>query len=988
MELIKNKGWRGAGIVAIALLFASGIAFGQAQTGNIFAKAADDNGAALPGVSVTLSGAGAPLSQVTNVNGEVRFLNLPPATYSLDFSLQGFAKVTRKNIVVSVGQNSQINVTMKLAGVQESVVVTGESPLLDTRKTGAGAVVDKVQLEDVPSARDPWVILQTAPGISIDRVNVGGSESGQQSVYVGKGDNGFQGTWNVDGVNITDMGALGSSPAYYDFDSFAEIQVQTGGSDVAIQTPGAQLNMVTKRGTNDVHGSARVLITDRKTQSTNISEELANQLAAAGQSVQGNQIQNIQDYGVELGGPLWKDHLWLWGAYGRNQIDLLTSAGYPDRTKLEDLNFKLNAQIVPENTLTAVYNHNDKIKLGRNASPTRPPETAWNQTGPGKIYKIEDSHIFGSDFFATASYSRVMGGFQFDTDGQTQAFQDAGGVWHNSFYHYDTYRPQTQVTVTPSYFLRTGNVGHEFKAGFIYRTTPVGSQSSWPQGIIGWAPDAYLEGQGLAAFVRDSNRQTEQKYYTGYLQDTMTIDKLTVNVGVRYDHQQSWNVALNVPCCRYSTTDWPQVPFTPLSVGASDKLTWDDWAPRVGLTYSLNDGKTLVKASYSRFINQLGGGTSSWNSAAPIGPSYLYYYWNDNNHNNRVDPGEVDFTTDRGYGPNGIYSGWYVDPNVPNPTTALNRNDPNMTAPKTDEFILGVEHEVLPAFVVGLSGTYRKFTNFTGTQPLSADGSRILTSADYTCTQVGPYPQTPGGTPEYVNECNPNPGVASESRILTNVPGYNQQYWGIDLTATKRYSDKWMARFAFTWSDWKQHNTGDIADPSSLRPGATNDIVGYGNVDGGIVVVSPGAISGAKAQVFINSRWQGTLSGMYTLPLDFNISTSLFAREGYPVPYYYQIGASGVPAYATPKQYLLGNVDDVRLPSVFEWDLGLSKVVKVGPLDVTLMADVFNVLNRNTVLQRQNRVRFLSDGSENPANNDILEQQSPRIWRFGARLSF
>jgi len=130
------------------------------------------------------------------------------------------------------------------------------------------------------------------------------------------------------------------------------------------------------------------------------------------------------------------------------------------------------------------------------------------------------------------------------------------------------------------------------------------------------------------------------------------------------------------------------------------------------------------------------------------------------------------------------------------------------------------------------------------------------------------------------------------------------------------------------------------------------------------------------------------MSALYTLPLDFNISTSVFAREGYPVPLYRQVTASGVPGYDTPKQYLIGNVDDVRLPAVLEWDAGLSKVVKVGTLDVTVTADCFNLLNRNTVLQRQNRVRGTVAGGLSSTDFNILEQQSPRIFRFGARLSF
>ena len=746
--------------------------------------------------------------------------------------------------------------------------------------------------------------------------------------------------------------------------------------------------MVTKRGTNDVHGSARVFITDRKFQSDNISDELAAQLKATGARAIGNQVQGIQDYGAELGGPIVQDKLWLWGSYGRQQVNNLVASGFPDRTTLEGLNFKLNAQLVPENSITAVYSHNDKIKLGRNASITRPPEASWDQSGPTKLYKIEDSHIFSSNFFASASYSRVLGGFQLIAEGQNPVFQDDSGVWHNGYYNYITYRPQTQVNVTPSFFMRTGNVGHEFKAGFVYRDTPIGTNGNWPGGIVAKAGANLGFDQDLVAFTRDRNNQTDQKYYSGYLSDTMTIDKLTVNLGVRYDHQITGNPAGVTPCCRYDTAVWSQVPLTPVDSPASADTTWNDFSPRVGLTYAIgSDNKTLLKASYARFVNQLGGVNSSWNGNALASAAYLYYYWHDNG-DHIVQPGEVDFTSDNGFGPNGLVFGSYIDPLNPNNKFALNKTDPNLSAPRTDEFILGIEREVFPAFVVGLSGTFRHFSNFTGTVPLSADGSRVLTPADYNCTVAGPYP-VPGGSPATINVCDAKPGVASESRLLTNISGYYQTYWGIDFTAQKRYSDRWMARFAFTYSDWTQHGVGDmLTDPSDLTPGRANDVTGFGAQDGGIVVVSPGAISGAKTGVFINSKWQGTLSAMYTLPLDFNLSSSVFTRQGYPIPYYRQVaGAEGVPGYATSKRYQIGPVDEERLPAVVEWDAGLSKVVKISGLDVTLMADCFNVLNRNTVLQRTVRVRGTGT-TLNSLDNTIVEQQNPRIFRFGARLSF
>jgi hypothetical protein len=183
-----RNGSRGAEVLAVALLLASGIALGQAQTGNVFARAMDDGGKPIPGANVTLSGIGGPVSRLTNQNGEVRFLSLSPGGYALDFVLPGFTSVSRQNVTVEINRNTQIDVTMRLAPVKGDIVVTGESPLLDARTTGTSTVATQRELEGVPTARNPWVIFQTVPGVQTDRVDVGGSESGWQAAIVAKGD--------------------------------------------------------------------------------------------------------------------------------------------------------------------------------------------------------------------------------------------------------------------------------------------------------------------------------------------------------------------------------------------------------------------------------------------------------------------------------------------------------------------------------------------------------------------------------------------------------------------------------------------------------------------------------------------------------------------------------------------------------------------------------------------------------------------------------
>src|SRR5262249_55598244 len=142
--------------------------------------------------------------------------------------LAGYGAVTRSGINVRVAQNADVTMTMSVS-MAESITITAEAPLLDVRKAGTGIDVSKLELQNVPTGRDPWVIMQQTPGVLMDRINVGGSESGQQSGFVSKGAMDLQSAWNVDGVAITDVGALGATPMYYDFDSFEEMQIATGG---------------------------------------------------------------------------------------------------------------------------------------------------------------------------------------------------------------------------------------------------------------------------------------------------------------------------------------------------------------------------------------------------------------------------------------------------------------------------------------------------------------------------------------------------------------------------------------------------------------------------------------------------------------------------------------------------------------------------------------------------------------------------------------
>ncbi len=963
----------------------------QATSGNIYGSVSDEQGGKLPGVAVTLSGCGAPKSMTTGAQGDFRFLNLSPCTYTVKTELSGFATVERNNVAVNLGTNTELSVSMKIASVATTITVTSESPLLDTRKQSTGSNYSQQELKSIPTGRDPWVILQQTPGVLVDRQNVGGSQSGQQDNYIGKGTETMQNSFNVDGVTITDMAATGSSPTYYDFDAFQEMQATTGGSDPSIAVPGVTLNMVTKRGTNEVHGSARVFDTPHQLEAYNTNTAFKDQQEQLGGSSVQNRIFNIQDYGIEAGGPLWPDKAWLWGSYGRNQIDLLQATGTTDKTTLENFAGKLNVQPIESNSATGFYFRGDKLKFGRNSGPTRPQPTSWDQSGPTTIWKGEDSQVFGPNLVADASYNYVGGGFGLTPEGgNVNTYRNPAGVWQNSYVFYNTYRPQHQINANLSGFFNTGNIGHELKFGFGYRNVDLKSNSTWPGN--GAIPQEDL---GLAKLTRPKLISVDTKYYDGFLQDTMTMSNLTLNLGVRYDEQYganlastspglSWNDALCDSTQPFSTAN-PCLPSISYP-GSGTEFKWKNWEPRVGLTYALGAQKsTLIRASYAQFADQLGQGVITFDN--PVTYSYAYYYLSPAYKAHAANGNHViSSPADLG----AFYYNYNYNPNNPASLNSPNAIDHNLKAPKTDEFTVGVDHQILPEFVAGMTYTYRKRTDLTWTPFMGVAGSDFA--------QVNPGIPAYDWQGNFLGNAGPlygltNPVGAVPGRVEANRPDYYTRYDGLELQLTKRLTNRWMAHGSFTWTNWKEHvNSGGCQDP-------TNQVASIGPScgDGQIMWFGGAANSGAFANVYINSKWNFNVSGLYQLPANFNVSGNIYGRQGYPIPYFVRENpGDGLGA----RNVIVGNPDDNRNSDLYELDMRLEKVVPLfQKADLTFSLDVFNVLNSNTSLQKRNRA---CDGTAGPCSalgqvgaatataqaNQITETQAPRVLRFGARLSF
>ena len=435
-------------VIALAALFAvSTVAGAQSQTGEIFGKVTDQQGAVLPGVTVTLTAPHLlqPLVAVTSETGTYQFPRIPIGTYTIRFELTGFKTVVNEGIIVTVGFSAQVNPQLAISTVQETITVTGESPIVDTRNTGTKQTFTQELLQSIPSARDPWVILQQTAGIAMDRENIGGNMSGQQSNYVSRGGNPTNNKWSLDGVDITDMSATGASPAYYDFDSFQEMTINTGGVDVTQQTGGVGINLVTRSGTDQLKASGRLYLTDDEFQANNVDDEI--RAAGAGS---GAPIQSIKECGFEVGGPIKRGRLWFWGSYGKQDIKagivgfyLKTRECTPpppttdvkatraclgtDGTQLTNYNWKINWTPFRDNRFAFQNTWAEKVRNARDASDRRPIETTYRQkavstdfgafgwiTGPSPFWKLADQHILSDRWLVDVMWSHLGNNFVLD----------------------------------------------------------------------------------------------------------------------------------------------------------------------------------------------------------------------------------------------------------------------------------------------------------------------------------------------------------------------------------------------------------------------------------------------------------------------------------------------------------------------------------------------------------------------------------------------
>jgi len=944
-------------LVLALVLSAAFPAFAQQQTGDLYGTVTDDQKSALPGVTVTLTGVGAPQVQVTDEQGRFRFLNLYPGSYDLKAELEGFSTVERPGLGIRLGGKTNLEITLNGA-VRDVITVTGESPLLDERRVTQGTNVSTVELDKVPTARDPWSLLSQAPGVLVDRINVGGNESGQQSSFLGVGSGSRDNTFSVDGVILTDMNAVGGSATYFDFGAFEEIQFTVSSADVTVVTAGVTINQITKRGTNQWRGNGRYLDTDGSLQS---DPHLPN----------GNRIDAVKEYGVDVGGPLVKDHLWIWGAWGVSDIRNIAQGGQLDKTKLKDYNAKLNFQTGQSNSGVLHYWTNDKLKFGRGAGPDRAPAATHDQTTPQDIYKAEDTFLPSANWSITGLWSRDTGKFTLAPEGGLEPFAyiDADGVRRGTDYDFKQDATIDQERLDANYFFNTGALGHELKFGGSFREQENHSTTVWPHGNRVFSGE-YIgldEGQALVEFFRNRKVNIRSDYGAAWVQDTVTHDRWTINAGVRYDHQTLKNLPASDPGDPQAQGLLPPISFKGNSAGG---FTWNTIEPRAGITYAMGEKRnTLLRGTFSRYAEQLGQLPLA-TRVNPLGYSYAYFYFEDANSNLILDPNEI--------GSLQFAYTYNIDPSNPASLVTPSVNDRNLKPTLTDELTFGVEQGFGADIATGVTLTYRNIHDIPEVRTLVVDDAtgqtRLATRADW--VQAGTVTATlPNGQTVTKPYYDLRDGLTPTGGNLYTNGDRKQQYLGATFSVTKRLSNHWGARGHVTYNDWKwkigsQYRKYD--DPTDT----ITDLTGFAD-DPSIFFEKQG---GNKGDVFTGSRWSFNLNGIYQVaperPWGFNLGANVTGRQGYISPPYIRKGGS-----VGSRNVQLAGIDDFRNPNVYVFDARIDKDFHFGDFDLTLGVDGFNLTNQHYVLQRE---RNVNSGRFFQANEEL----SPRVFRFGATVRF
>ena len=462
-------------LVLVTSVMMPAAAWAQLDQGRLTGTVTDAQGAVLPGVTVTATSPSLIGTQtaVSEENGTYRFPALASGTYALTFELTGFRTVKRENIQLSIGQTLTVDLALEVSTVEETVLVTSESPVVDLQSTKVGVEFSAEKLAAIPSATDLWAALGQAPGVRMLGFDVGGSHKSQQVGYESFGVRN-QNRVVTEGVDTTE--GTNAAGIYQDFFAHEEVSVSASGADVSMSTPGSAVVSSIKSGGNQFSSLNNVTYEGSRFVDNNIDDDTR----ARGFTGQPN--LKFWEAHFDLGGPIKRDKAWFYAAYNAFTIDKVISGvsrQFTDLAEFENYTVKGTYRASQKDTLVGYYQWGAKNKPRRGLSSTVGPDSILAQNAPSEMWNAQHQRVWNNRLFTDAKVG--WWGFAWPMvpavdwrqapprfDSITSVETGAGWLAGNQGGPFTFQRDKPQFTVTATYYLPDKMGDHDFKAGIEY----------------------------------------------------------------------------------------------------------------------------------------------------------------------------------------------------------------------------------------------------------------------------------------------------------------------------------------------------------------------------------------------------------------------------------------------------------------------------------------------------------------------------------------
>jgi hypothetical protein len=973
-------------VLSVCLLLLVPVALLGQTTGTVEGSITDQSGAALPGVTVEITSPNlqGTRTAVTSANGNYRFPSLPPGTYTVTATLAGFGKV-QKRAVVTLDATASVDLQMNLSTTAE-VTVTGEAPLVDSTSTTTGSNYNAKVIDKLPVGRNYADIVFAQPGVQADY----GETQGRSLAISIYGSTSSENQFLIDGVNTTNV-IKGFQGKDINNEFVQEVEVKTGGYQAEYgRNTGGVINVITKSGGNEFHGGAFGYYNDTGMRADIVDQYNTPEYSQTGDA-QDSPLSGSnytfskdvrQEWGMDLGGYIWKDKIWFFGAYDRVQVNRNVETlnptnsatfmqEYPYGITQNKYSGKLTLNLTQGTSIVGSVFSDAQTQQGALVIPTSNVSTSYNgrRDVGGPDYGARLNQLFGSFGIFTFQYAQhadryhtipspvtlpqlldytnsptgassiAYGGFGsvFGPTRNNESTRNAyvgsftayvgnneikiGGDYQNDATSGSTYytgaqrlrvRPCLNSTQSP------GDTSYCDLALAPFYTNPFGNTYQ-----VFYQHDQFANGtpQDYTP-IAASPFNTPTKRYSAYIQDQWrVIPTLTVNLGVRYDSESMYGLdPITGPFKAFSLTD--------------------QWSPRIGVVWDfIGDGTSKLYASAGRFYYSL-----------PTDLNVRVFTANSQVNTFNYSP------TDTNQDPNAPRNQLFQGGNASGEPV-----DAGTKAAYQDELTLGVEKAIDPTLSVGLKGTYRTLGR-TIEDRCDLDSNDPLSQGS-TCALFNPGGTGPAASGQILtcdgsaNPTDPNAGECGFPGVA--VQKAKRIFRGIELTARKSFTNAFWAQLSFLYSSLRGNYSGAIREASGQTdPGINADYDYYQ------------FLTNAYGNLELDRPAQGRIDMVYTAPFGLSAGLGFYVRSGIP------LSKQGFFNNFYPDLLFIDQRGtNGRNPTDYDMNLSMSYNLNVGPVTITPMVYLYNVLNRQTIAN--------VDQTFNPAGSFVTNTASPYYGQAG-----